>query len=125
MADQDITNQQLLNALTTKFDKRFDGLEQRFNGLESKFEGLEQRFDGLESRFDGLEQRFDGLEQRFSGLEEMLIAVKNVVTGIADSMATSKELTEFKEELYEDFDNLELRLGRRIDAALSTGKTTH
>lgn len=118
MAD-DITNKQLLDALTTKFDNRFNGLESRFDGLESKF-------DSLESRFDGLESRFDGLESRFKGLEEMLGAVKSVVVGIADNMATSEELGNFREESGANFDNLELRLGRRIDAGFSikTAKPT-
>lgn len=102
MADKDITNQQLLDALTN-------------------------RFDSLDGRFDGLEDKFGGLEGRFDKLEKMVAGIGDAVSGIANDMATSEELTEFKEEVHEDFDNLELRLGRRIDAAFSmkTAKTAH
>jgi predicted nuclease with TOPRIM domain len=101
MTGKDITNRQLLEALTFKFNKRFDSLE-----------GC---FDTLESRFDSLEGRFDNLESRFDTLEEMVAGVKEAVMGIADDMATSEEFEGFKKGYQADFDNLELRLGRRID----------
>jgi hypothetical protein len=94
MVDKDITNWQLLKALTFKFNKRFDALE---------------------GRFDGLQGRFDTLESRFDTLEEMVAGVKEAAIGIADDMATSEELEGFKKGYQADFDNLELRLGRRID----------
>jgi predicted nuclease with TOPRIM domain len=115
MAQRDLTNKQLLDLLVAKFD----GLENRLDNLEKRFDGLEKRFDGLENRFDSLETRFDALEHRFDSFEEMLTGVKTVVIGIADNMVTGHELTQFTEDIREDFDNLELRLGRRIDIALS------
>lgn len=72
---------------------------------------------------DAINTRFDGLETRFDKLEEMLSGVKSVIVGIANDMATSEELTEFKRELREDLDDVELRLGRRIDVALAAKPT--
>ncbi len=107
MADKKATNQQILEAV---------------EALGGRFDGVEGRFDGLERRFDGLEGRFDGLEGRFDKLEKMVAAIGDTVGGIPDNMATSKELEWLREELGNDFDNLELRLGRRIDTAI-LGKT--
>jgi hypothetical protein len=94
MADKDITNQQLLEALTVKFDGRFNTLE---------------------GRFDGLEGRFDGLETRFDKLENMVASIGDTLAGVVNTMATSEELDRFREESSANLDNLELRLGRRID----------
>jgi chromosome segregation ATPase len=144
MANDDITNQQLLDTLTTRFDKRFDGLEDRLGGVEQRLGGLEQRSGDLEQRLGRLEHRSGNLEQqlgdlanrfgvfenrfsifesRFDKLDEMVTAINDTLANrVINTMATSQELTGLKEELHEDFDNLELRVGRRIDASFA-GKT--
>ena len=94
MPDKDISNKQLLKTLTLTFNKRLDSLE---------------------SRFDNLEGRFDGLEGRLDNLEETVTAVKETVVGISNNMATSEELEDLKDCIYADFDDLEVRIGRRID----------
>jgi hypothetical protein len=85
----DITNRQLLAALTGRFESRFDSIEHKFDSLEA-----------------------------------LVAGIGDTVAGIANNMATSGELREFREELHNDIDSVELRLGRRIDTAF-LGKSAH
>lgn len=109
----DLTNQQLLDILSNRFDNRF-------NSVDKKLKSMDKRFDGLESLING---------------------IGDTVAIIADNMATRQEVQELETRMevhmeclearmetgfqsaQTSLDDAELRLGRRIDTALATAKT--
>ena len=64
-------------------------------------------------------KRFDTLEGRFDTLEEMVSAINKTLANTIDIMATREDVHELKEyidrRLDDSVDDVELRLGRRID----------
>lgn len=92
----DIKHQQLLDAIT---------------GVETR---LGRRIDGLEAK----------LESKIDGLEEKIDAIGDTLAGVVDNMVTKEDLKELEARTDAKFDNLELRLGRRIDMA-TTGRYEH
>lgn len=96
MADKDITNRDLLTAMTqqlavitdnmvTKQDlkeelKRFatkndlkrleDNMNRRFKGVDRRFQEVDQRFANADQRFDKMDHRFDKVDQRFDKMDQ-------------------------------------------------------
>ncbi|MCY3623162.1 MAG: hypothetical protein OXH68_15825 [Gammaproteobacteria bacterium] len=53
-----------IEAMDTKFEARFEGLEPRFDSIDAKFEALEPRFDSIDTKFEALEPRFDAIDAK-------------------------------------------------------------
>jgi hypothetical protein len=110
-----------LKDFATKNDiKRFatkgdlHGMEGR---LESKF-ATKGDLHGMEGRLESKVATKDD----FKRLEAMVAGIGDRTIAIANSMATSEDVDELKECIDGNLDDLELRLGRRIDDLMPSAR---
>jgi hypothetical protein len=75
-----------------------------------------QLLDALAFHFGELAARFDA---RFDKLEEMVSGIGDTLADVVDNMATTEDVKSLCTEFAGKTDDLELRIGHRIDAALA------
>lgn len=97
---EEITNQQLLDAIKASelwLDAKIDGVE---SSLKSE------------------------ISSQIAKVTEKVDSIGDTLAGVVDNMATKKDLQLMESRTNARFDDLELRLGRRIDKAY-TGNYEH
>ncbi len=55
-----------LRSMETKFEHRFEAVDNRFEAMEKRFDSLEIKFEVMETKF---EKRFDAIEGRLVRIE--------------------------------------------------------
>ncbi len=61
MLEKDITNRELFELLTNKFDGQFKSIDQRFEAIDKRFEVMDQRFEAIDRRFEEVIDMIQGL----------------------------------------------------------------
>ena len=64
-----------IEAVDTKLEARFEGLELRLDAIDARFQTLEPRFDAIDAKFQTLEPRFDAIDAKFQALEPRFDAI--------------------------------------------------
>lgn len=103
----DMTNQQVIDTMTQQLKSIKDEALKHGSLLEN-----------LDNKVDSLGNKVDNLHSKVVGLTDMLGGVSDKVLDIVDIMATKDDLAQLGARLDDKFDNLELRLGRRIDGVI-------
>lgn len=74
-----MTDNELLLAISSIFDKKLKPIEERLQALEEKVQSLEDRMNSLEERMYSLEERMYSLERRMCAVEGEIQSLKEEV----------------------------------------------
>lgn len=90
-------NQELLQAITDHFDKRFDAIDKRLDEHDKRFDAIDKRLDGIDKRLDTHDHRFESVEMRLDRIDKRLDEhddkFDKIVNGVARVMESQTKIS--------------------------------